>query len=179
MSSYEVVKIFNDSEIAELNELYDQCPNERVKRLHNLFYLDHRDFRTELNSKYAEKISSHFDMSVARMYYLDYFKGSFTRRHSDVGEQSQRTVITMLEKSDDLEGGETIVYLPHYKRNDFEFDVNRYIRKSERDDAQGDSIMPVVIDLEVGESVTYDALLEHEVALVRKGNRRVLVSWLL
>jgi hypothetical protein len=178
-SNYEVLKLFNDEEIVELNKLYDECENERIKRLHNLFYLDYRSFPSTLNSTYREKLSSHFNMNADRMYYLEYYKGSFTRRHSDVGEQSQRTVITMLDKSDDLEGGETIVYLPHFKNNEFEFDVNRYIRKTEKDDEQGSSIIPVVLNLNVGESVTYDAELLHEVALVTKGRRRVLVSWLL
>lgn len=178
-SNYEVLKLFNDEEIAELNRIYDECINERVKRLHNLFYLDFRSFPASLNYPYKEKLSSHFNMNADRMYYLEYYEGSFTRRHSDAGEQSQRTVITMIDKSDDLEGGDTIVYLPHFKNDEFEFDVNRYKRDNEEDDEQGSNIIPVVLNLNVGESVTYDANLLHEVALVTKGRRRVLVSWLL
>jgi hypothetical protein len=178
-SNYEVLKLFNDEEIAELNRIYDECINERVKRLHNLFYLDYRSFPTSPNCPYKEKLSSHFNMKADRMYYLEYYEGSFTRRHSDADEQSQRTVITMIDKSDDLEGGDTIVYLPHFKNDEFEFDVNRYKRDNEKDDEQGSNIIPVVLNLSVGESVTYDANLLHEVALVTKGHRRVLVSWLL
>lgn len=178
-SNYSIERIFNEKDILELNKLYDQCENEKVKRLHNLFYLDYRSIPSEKGKAFRGKLEKRFGLNCDRLYFLNYFEGSFTRRHADVGEQSQRTVITLIEKSDDLKGGETIVYNTHYKRDNFEFDVNRYGRKDERDDEQGAHIIPHVVDLEVGQSVIYDALTLHEVAEVVRGNRKVLVGWLI
>lgn len=179
VSNFYIDNIFSEDDISNLVKLYDKCKNERVKRLHNLFYLDYRSIPSELSSPYKEILEKEFNLRADRMYFLNYVPGSFTRCHVDVGEQSQRTVITLIEQPEETEGGETIVYTDHYKKNNFEFDVNRYKRESDEDDAQGHPIVPHVINLKVGQSAVYDAQTRHEVAEVTKGNRKVLVSWLL
>jgi hypothetical protein len=176
--NYEVLDIFNKEDIKLFNKIYDECTNERVKRLHNLFYVDYRNIPSDKAGVIKDKLGKRFKLSTDRNYFLNYTEGSFTRRHADVGQQSQCTVITLLEKSDDLIGGETIVYTKHYKKDNFEFDVNRYKRLDDKDDEQGADIVPHVVNLEVGQSVVYDVEMLHEVAEVLKGNRKVLVSWL-
>lgn len=180
MFDYDRMDIFTEEEVHKLNIIYNDSRSERVKRLHNLFYLEQRIPEHDKTKWIRDKLKKQFKLDCRQVYFLDYTKGSFTRRHDDNSEQSKCTIITLIEKSDDLIGGETIVYNRHWKRNDYEpFDVNRYSRKGSQDDANGDKIIPHVIDLNVGESVVYDGEVEHEVAQVLSGNRKVLVSWLI
>lgn len=177
---YEVTTIFTQEEIDDLNAIYEESENERVKRFHNLFYLDMRHNPEKLRP-YGQRLVEQFGFTNHRSYFLEYKEGSFTRVHSDAEDQSAKTIVTIIKTSDDLVGGDTIIYKPHYKRDDYDFDVNRYMVNdinSKEDHCQGSDIIPVVIRMKEGESVLYDQRLKHEVSLVEKGTRRVLITWL-
>lgn len=174
---YEVKSIFSSDEIADLNHIFELSPNEKVKRYHNLFYLSmkHND---DLLNPYGQRLKDIFNFTEHRCYFLEYTEGSFTRVHSDAEDQAAKTIVTLIDASDDLCGGETIIYLPHYKQNDYSFDINTYIVKNDSDHLQGAEIIPVVVKMNIGDSVIYDQRLPHEVSLVQQGRRRVLVTWL-
>ena len=76
-------------------------------------------------------------------YMIEYRKGSFAAPHVDC---SLKTEVTLLYKSEDLDGGDMIVEGKH-------------------------------INMEVGDTYTYLPEQKHEVTEVKKGVRRVLISW--
>lgn len=174
---YSVTKAFTQEEIDDLNAIFIESDSERVKRYHNLFYLDMRHNEEKLKP-YGEKLAAQFGYKSSRCYFLEYTTGSFARQHRDATEQSAKTIITLIHTSPDLVGGDTIIIMPHFKRDDYEYDINRYIVKDESDHCQGAEIIPVVVPMSLGESVIYDQHLQHEVSLVQSGIRRVFVTWL-
>ena len=85
--------------------------------------------------------------------FLEYEIGSKFIKHNDdsynpYARQRRYTTVTMLEKSDDLIGGDLIV-----------------------DDKD-------VVNLQVGETIIFKSNTFHEVTEVLKGNRKVLVCWI-
>ena len=84
--------------------------------------------------------------------FVKYKEGDLFTRHTDCSRNiRQQSYITMLEKSDDLEGGKLILYIN-----------NKPFRE---------------LDLRVGETIMFDSTVEHEVTMVTKGTRKTLVCW--
>lgn len=174
---YSIDTLFTPEEIDDLNIIFHESENERVKRYHNLFYLNMRHNNERLEP-YGKMLAEKLGFEKHKCYFLEYSEGSFARKHSDADEQSAKTVITLIYTSSDLVGGETVITMPHFKRDDFEYDINRYVVKNEQDHCQGAEIVPIVVRMVEGQSVIYDQKLQHEVALVEQGIRRVFVTWL-
>lgn len=107
---------------------------------------------TEVNELLETYIDD--DSVVNQFDFLIYHKGDFYRRHVDTFSEPHLkdarvwTTITMLERSEDLEGGGLIV---------------------------GDSDP---IHLKNGETIIFKSNLEHEALEVLQGTRKVLVAWL-
>jgi len=101
------------------------------------------EFKKELNNVHNCYFSPRNNTEVRGKYMIEYREGSFATLHVD---NSARTEVTLLYKSKDLEGGETIV--------------------------EGQTI-----PMEVGNTYTYMPGQKHEVTDVKKGVRRVLISW--
>ena len=85
--------------------------------------------------------------------FLIYEVGDFFCRHKDNYGDNDRTytTVTMMEKSDDLVGGDLVIY---------------------------DEEETFVINLEVGETIIFPASMYHEAKVVEQGSRKVLVAWL-
>ena len=85
--------------------------------------------------------------------FLIYKVGDFFIKHKDDHGQGTRTytTVTMMEKSDDLVGGNLVIY---------------------------DKEETFVINLEVGETIIFPASMDHEATVVEQGSRKVLVAWL-
>jgi len=101
------------------------------------------EYREQLNNVHKCYFSPRQNSKVVSRYIIEYREGSFATLHVD---NSARTEVTLLYKSKDLEGGETIV--------------------------EGQTI-----PMEVGNTYTYMPGQKHEVTDVKKGVRRVLISW--
>jgi hypothetical protein len=160
-------------ELDEIKELFHSLPNEKVKRYYNLFYLNKRDIpKDKWLVPYAQKEKG---LRLYAQYFLEYPVGSFTKAHTDNNDCIQKTAITLVE-TEDLEGGDIIVYEPHYKKDwDVTPDVlNRY---TEGDYTPGETIIPVIVNQKVGETVEYAHNVKHSVSKVLKGRRVVLVTW--
>ena len=144
-----------------------------VKIYYNLFYTETIHPNT---FDWIEKELHHDGLKIFSQYYLRYTPGAFARAHCDDNNLVKKTAITLIDKSDDLEGGDIIVYEPHYKRNMEVNDttINRYNLESYR---EGDTITPVIVKQQVGETIEYAHNLKHSVSKVLKGHRTVLVSW--
>jgi hypothetical protein len=91
-------------------------------------------------------------------YIIEYYEDSYTQIHTDkIGkeEEDSLTTITLLDKSEDLNGGKIIL---------------------------GDVIDNVVgsitiFEQDIGEMISYNHRTYHGVSKVLKGTRRVLVNW--
>lgn len=82
---------------------------------------------------------------------LKYGPNSFTAMHHDNPEESEKTSVTLLEKSNDIVGGKAIII--------------------------GNKNEPVIVEQQVGQTVWYDQSLWHGVTKIEKGERKVLVTW--
>jgi len=132
---------------------YWKDQNDRVRyeeQYYNLHDL-HMIYGSREDKSYNNVLTKLEDISghkAKRHYLLNYTKGSFCRMHHDATEYN--TYVTLLEEND-LEGGEVLT--GDEKRC---IDV-RYAR--------------------VGQTMIYDNGLQHGVANVRKGNRKVFIVW--
>tara|TARA_R110000772_G_scaffold2311_11_gene8018 strand:- start:264 stop:815 length:552 start_codon:yes stop_codon:yes gene_type:complete len=172
--------VFNDTELAQLYEFYKTVKAERIKQYYNLFYVKKSDIREpELNyeqrlawSPLREKIDEAAGLTAYAHYFLEYKTHSFCRSHTDNEEEIGKTGVTLVHASDDLMGGDSILYLKYEKDNDYEFDVNWY-----RDTPEGGEFVPVVARQDEGDTLWYDHNQKHAVGLVESGTRVVLISW--
>jgi len=98
------------------------------------------------------------DFMIREFNYLKYGKGDKFSRHRDVIEDkndgSKRifSTSTIIKTSEDLTGGDFYIY--------------------DKDN------VPFRVDLEVGETIFFNSLTDHEVVEVKQGNREVLVAWI-
>ena len=88
---------------------------------------------------------------INEAYLLHYNEGSFTGLHHDNAKQSHKTSITLIDKSEDLVGGQPII-------------INHMGA-------------PVIPEHQVGQTMWYDQKIVHGVTRVEKGHRKVLVTW--
>ena len=101
--------------------------------------------------EHVEILEDAFEGKVVQMDYLVYTEGMFFKPHVDRDHKStdrDYTTSTLLYKSDDLIGGELCVE-PHG-----------------------------MVDMQVGQTVAFDAGLVHEVKKVEAGVREVLIAWI-
>ena len=90
--------------------------------------------------------------------YLSYSEGGhFTTHHDVIDDKYPRryTTITLLNKSEDLEGGELIVWEGDPKHTE-----------------------PSPIELEVDDTVIFDSKLWHQLTPIIRGTRECLVAWI-
>ncbi len=108
----------------------------------------------------TQEFLDHFDNKhlVRQMDCLLYEEGCHFKRHKDTHDYSyarEWSVITLIDKSEDLEGGDLIIY------------------KNESDEV-GEKVQ-----IEIGESVLFKSNdVEHQITPVTKGWRNSLVTWL-
>lgn len=108
----------------------------------------------------AQEFVDYFDNkhSVMQMDCLLYEEGCHFKRHKDTHDYSyprEWSVITLIDRSEDLEGGDLIIY-------------------QNESDEEGKKV-----ELEVGESIVFKSNdVEHKISPVTKGWRNSLVTWL-
>jgi len=168
-----VDRVFDSCDVIALDRLYDTCEPEYVKQLHNLFHVEFRRPSSSDAKYFYDKLESHAKRKVRNFYFLEYSTGSWARKHADDSKQSGLTAITMLYRSNDLVGGDTVVYLPYEDMPaKHENSTNRGLKVT-----TGQEIVPSMVTLSVGETAFYTTQVAHEVTLVHNGIRRVLVTW--
>jgi predicted 2-oxoglutarate/Fe(II)-dependent dioxygenase YbiX len=126
------------------------------KTINPTWYLDYckliEEFCSELNSKHIPST-----LVVKEMEYLKYGISDHFKKHIDNSPNKKSTkirrfsTITMLSKTDDLEGGDLLLF-------------------DENDDTYNAS-------LEVGETILFYSSTLHQVTPITCGGREVLVSW--
>ena len=171
---YKVENIITPNQRHQLIDVYRSLDPELAHQDYNLFDVDKRhpskeqaqmDCFSALDN-YAKDYEKSF-----RHYFLNYGPESFTKFHTDDDDKVGLTIVTFLDKSEDLIGGEPLVLLPYEKRSR----PSTHYRKG--DAPVGQKVVPKVIQMSVGQSLVYDKHLMHGVGQVEQGNRLVLISW--
>ena len=158
-------------QVEKAKELYDSLPEEKVKQFYNLHYCYRRHIPKE------QWMDVGGQGNIYSQYFLKYVEGSFTRKHTDNEHDVGETVITLIDK-EDLEGGNIVIYEPHFKDPDWQVtEDNGMINWYKDEYIPGQQCIPVVLEQEVGESLVYDHATSHSVSKVLKGTRTVLVTW--
>lgn len=124
------------------------------------------DLPVQSLENYSNKIEKYFDKNgdiiTLQHNLLIYKEGDFFIKHIDSVPKNfsnfdpqyrerKWSVITLIDKSEDLEGGDLLLY----KNNE----------------------SPIKIDLKIGETVIFLSKTLHEVTPVIKGTRKALISW--
>lgn len=104
-------------------------------------------------------------------YFLKYVPDSFTRVHQDNKDTVTKTVITFLDHSPDLVGGDTLVFDKQYDSEPPEGSVVKGKDVHSRD------VVPTAIKAPNYTSLIYNWNVPHGVTRVNEGHRIVLVSW--
>ena len=171
---YKVENIITPNQRHQLIDVYRSLDPELAHQDYNLFDVDKRhpskeqaqmDCFSALDN-YAKDYEKSF-----RHYFLNYGPESFTKFHTDDDDKVGLTIVTFLDKSEDLIGGAPLVLLPYEKRSR----PSTHYRKG--DAPVGQKVIPKVIQMNVGQSLVYDKHLMHGVGQVEQGNRLVLISW--
>jgi len=174
VSSYRK-KIINSKELKNIKELYESLESneEKVKQYYNLFYCYRRPVPNNLQIKLDG-----LDNPIHSQYFLRYEEGAFTRRHTDNEDEVGETAITLID-SNNLEGGDIIVYEPHYKDNSWKVtdETGPWLNYYREEYEPGAQIAPVILKQDVGETLIYSHNTMHSVSKVTKGSRTVLVTW--
>ena len=171
---YKVENIITDEQRHQLLDVYHSLDPELAHQDYNLFDVDKRhpsQEQTQMDcfstlDEYAKEFEKSF-----RHYFLNYGPESFTKFHTDNDDAVGLTIVTFLQKSEDLVGGEPLVQLPYEKRSR----PSTHYRKG--DAPIGQRVIPKVVQMDVGQSLVYDKHLMHGVGQVEQGNRLVLISW--
>ena len=169
---YKVDKILSKQHIDKLIRVYHSLPAKLAHQDYNLFDVDKRHpTKEQTYSNGFEVIDRYAGRRPYRCYFLNYTEESFTKFHRDNDNTVGLTIVTFLEASKDLVGGEALVMLPYTKH---ERPANKYINGKPPINR---NCIPKVIQMDVGDSLIYDKSLMHGVGQVEKGNRLVLISW--
>lgn len=178
---YELKTILNEKDIADLRSNFDQLPQRLWHQDYNLFDVDKRHPRRQDRESIAaySKLEAFAGKRLMSHYFLWYGPESFTRFHSDDDERVAMTIVTQVETSPDLIGGKALGQLPYRKTSRPRHkDARRsHDPKLNAISPTGDIIVPVVMEIEDGQSLIYDHKLRHGVSQVERGHRLVLISW--
>lgn len=155
---YKLEKILTPTDINNLNELCDYLPGETLERRYNLnkihiTYVDGLYYSMSAIKKCNQKVG----LKLRNVYFLDYFKDSWTNMHVDAHDKETsigKTIITVL-KDDNLIGGESLLGIG----------------------MENGQEQIIVENPVVGDSLIYDTNQRHGVGLVKGGTRRVMVQW--
>lgn len=174
--NFKIEKILSDEEMQSLWDLYRKSRHEPIHQFYNLFNLDRynpksEDIRANSGIQRLDSYAAKRGLKLYSHYFLKYVPYSFTRLHEDNNKIVEKTIITFLESSDDLVGGDTLVMDRHY-----ELPNDENTTRKGPNNHRG-NIVPVVAPSQNGNSLVYNHDVLHGVSQVRQGHRIVLVSW--
>lgn len=177
MHTFYEKKLLTEEDIQDCWKLYHELPERWCYQDHSLFNVDKRNLRSVHNKlPFLKKLNSYIESRYGLVhdssYFLKYVKWSFTRVHVDNIGLPTKTIITFLEQSEDLEGGETIVYDKH-----FDLPVPPGHQVNRTGSIHRANEVPCTPKITDGNCLVYDSTTKHGVSMLTKGHRIVLVSW--
>ena len=147
--------LFTTDEVEYLKLLHKQLPTTFHNQDVNLFHINKTNINHIDNPQWDVIQNKLFDFHGRRCpvtnYFLRYSIGSYAVVHRDNPITVDGTAITLLDRSDDLEGGDIITV--------------------------GEDKQRKTIPQLVGQTVYYDSAVIHGVSKVTKGTRIVLITW--
>jgi predicted 2-oxoglutarate/Fe(II)-dependent dioxygenase YbiX len=171
---YEVSKIITDDQRHALIDLYNSMPSSIAHQDYNLHTVDKRQITSSVVDSMPPKAKEALlavEGTTKRKSYSHYFvmyeEGAFTKLHTDNDAEVGLTIVTLVDTVD-LIGGDTLVMLPYEEKEK---------KGYQKGNSPRGSVIPKIVRMESGESVTYDHSLTHGVTQVERGKRLVLVSW--
>ncbi len=186
---YKVDQILSTEERHELLDTYNNLEGKYAHQDYNLFDVTKKHFEPETLQHHAgikalEKYALSHDGvgGTYAHYFLHYGRDAFTKNHSDDDAAIGLTIVTLLETTDNLVGGDTLITLPYTKEEhgltrDSEPYVKRQLKGELGKAPIGQRVIPRIVPMVEGDSVIYDRSLMHAVTQVESGHRVVLVSW--
>lgn len=173
----------SNEDILYLRDLYNSLPERLIGRDYNLFNLIRKDIvnvQTEHFLSVRNKLKAVADGKEITHYFLKYTERSFSTLHIDSPHRVTATGITLLDKSDDLVGGEILLQrrLDVLKRGTIsptDEDLKNKVKKGVNPLSKVNIIRTV--RQSVGETIWYPAQMMHGVSEVEQGYRLVLISW--
>lgn len=183
---YNVENTLDGTEITFLNEMYNLMLPRTVTytRYWNLFSVDRIDIPKDYNDpqwlSIVDKLTKRNPGCYSSMhYFLKYSLGSYCTLHIDSQKNASRTSVTLINKSDDLVGGEILLKLRKYGlRKGAITPTEDEIKQGRADAPAMKSMQPIItIPQDVGQSAWYLTRNAHGVTCVTKGYRIVLISW--
>ena len=176
-TNYYTKQLVKEENREDLWQAYENCLEEEVHQDWNLWYLKKR----QMKQSYWKQWQSIHDIDrymfrehnarTAVHYFLKYVPDSYTRMHQDNKDTVTKTVITFVEESPDLVGGDTLVFDQHYSKPLIEGAINKGKTAKSLD------LVPVTVKTGQYQSLIYDWNVQHGVTRVFSGHRIVLVSW--
>lgn len=166
-----------------LKNLYESLPERQIARDYNLFNLIRKDVEgvnTKEFNKIREKLKSVSKSTEITHYFLMYGVNSFSSLHIDSPHRVTATAITLIDKSDDLVGGEIILQnkLKMIKRGTISPSDKELLDKKKEGVPLLEKVNVIrTVRHAVGETVWYPAQMMHGVSEVEQGYRLVLISW--
>lgn len=146
--------LLDKQELSYLKELYINSPKQFHNQDVNLFFIYKAGIKlnkSDLWDNIQKKLLKfHGKETAVTNYFLEYIVGSYTKNHQDNPDTVEGTAITLIEKSNDLVGGEIIA-------------------------GQGDNQR--TLPLLVGQTMYYTSAVYHGVTKVEQGKRIVLITW--
>ena len=175
--NFKELRVINDSDLKQLKNLYRSIETEHCHEDYNLHFVEKKSVGNgNQNHPIIKKINQYMidneGLGPHVHYFLRYNPWSWTRMHQDNKGTVTKTLITFIETSDDLVGGDTIVYDRHYDLPPPEGHTVKRTRSIHKE-----NVVPVVANHKAGASVLYSWNVSHGVSMVRRGHRIVLVSW--
>lgn len=170
--------ILDADDIAEAREVYERAREVEYHQYYNLFDVKRRDVHDWYDLGFMKKISDTLGVSrfIGMPYFLLYETNSFARTHED--NETGTTVVTLIESSTDLVGGEALIFDVYGTRPRASHkEATRANFEQESPGAYEKSIIPRIVQMEQGESLIYGPELTHGVTQVEQGSRLVLITW--
>jgi len=144
----------NKDELKYLKELYVNSPKQFHTQDVNLFNVYKANIKTVDTNLWdniqSKLIEFHGKRCSVTNYFLEYQVGAYAKNHKDNPDTVDGTAITLLDKSEDLIGGDIVVGRRGRQR---------------------------ILPQEKGQTIYYTTAVDHGVTEVIQGKRLVLITW--
>lgn len=176
MHTFYVRKLLTTPMFKEARDLYKKTPSRHMYQDYSLFNVEKSNIRPGYTAHCLKALDKYmkdrYGVIPDTHYFLKYPQWSWTRVHTDNIGTSTKTIITFLEQSVDLLGGETLIYDKHY---DLPVPKGQIVQRSGSVHRMAE--VPFTPKVKDGESLIYDSNTRHGVTMIQRGYRIVLVSW--
>ena len=177
VANWDKKNILNADDINEARDLFKTVKLKEYHQYYNLFDVKRCDLPSKGNYGFVNRISETLGVSelIGSPYFLLYETNSFTREHED--NETGTTVVTLIESSTDLVGGEALIFDMYGVRPRPSHKEERRTKRERANPPYSKNIIPRIVPMEQGDSLIYGPDLRHGVTQVEQGTRLVLITW--